>query len=110
MSKASVFFALGAAALAAGAALADAPGQHSLSLRNGTGGRIDCGMHKDGSSVVDVVTLKAGQVWTQSYAGDKRRWLRCEGVYSQWQRLEPDGAYELVKAAGAQIVARPAGR
>jgi len=111
MAKARFLIALGgAAALAAPAIAADGAGQHSLSLRNATSARFECGIHKDGSSVVDVFTLKPGQVWTQTYADGKRRWLRCDGTYSDWQPLALDGRYDLLGAPMQRISAQPAAR
>jgi hypothetical protein len=110
MVKALFLLGPGAALLGGAAAMADVPGRHSVSVRNDTGGRVECGIHKEGSSVMDGVTLKAGQVWTQTYGDPKSRWLRCEGVYSTWQRLAPDSVYSLVKDTAERIVATPTAR
>ena len=108
MTAARIIAGVGAALLGASAAGAAAPGEHSLTLRNATGGRIDCTMHRDGTSVLDIIPLKAGQSSTQSYRDDKHRWLRCDGAYSDWQRLALDGRYDLTGNGARRVVAVPA--
>jgi hypothetical protein len=96
--------ALGAGLLAASPALAGNPGEHSFSLRNDTGGTIDCGIKRDGSAAMEGFTVKAGEVWTKSYSSAKARRVRCEGLYSKWQLVQPDSAYRLVKSDAERIV------
>jgi hypothetical protein len=96
--------ALGAGLLAASPALAGDQDQHSFSLRNDTGGTIDCGIRRDGSAVRETFTLKAGEVWTKSYSGAKARRVRCEGLYSSWQLIQPDAAYRLVRTDDERIL------
>jgi hypothetical protein len=104
MRKAIIFLGIAAAALSASAAVADPPGQHKVTVRNDTGARVECAIHKDGSSITDTMLLKAGQIWTIGYGGDKPRWFRCDGAYTDWQRLAPEGVYSLVDTGGRLIV------
>ena len=94
--------ALGAGLLPASPALAQ--GQHIFSLRNDTGATIDCGIKRDGSSAMEGITLKAGEVWTKGYSSSKARRVRCEGLYSKWQLVQPDANYRLVKPDNERIV------
>jgi hypothetical protein len=89
--------ALAAGLLAASPALAGNQGQHSFSLRNDTGATIDCGIKRDGSSAIEGFTIKSGEMWTKSYSSAKPRRVKCEGTFSNWQRVEADGAYRLVR-------------
>ncbi|MEA2998989.1 MAG: hypothetical protein QOH04_486 [Sphingomonadales bacterium] len=94
--------ALGAGLLAASPALAY--GQHSFSLKNDTGATIDCGIKRDGSSAMEGITIKTGEVWTKSYSSSKARRVRCEGLFSSWQLVQPDAAYRLVKDSDERIL------
>jgi hypothetical protein len=96
--------ALGAGLLAASPALAGDQDQHSFSLRNDTGGTIDCGIRRDGSASMEGFTIKDGEVWTKSYSSSKARRVRCEGLYSKWQLVQPDAAYRLVRADEERIL------
>jgi hypothetical protein len=96
--------ALGAGLLAASPATAGNQDQHSFSLRNDTGGTIDCGIRRDGSAAMEGFTLKAGEVWTKSYPSAKARRVRCEGLFSNWQRVQPGASYRLVRSADERIV------
>jgi hypothetical protein len=96
--------ALGAGLLAVSPALAGNQGDHNFSLRNDTGATIDCGIKRDGSSAIEGITVKAGEVWTKSYSSAKARRVRCEGVYSKWQLVQPDAAYRLVKTDDERIL------
>jgi hypothetical protein len=96
--------ALGAGLLAASPAVAGNQGEHSFSLRNDTGATIDCGIKRDGSSAMEGITIKAGEVWTKSYSSGKARRVKCEGTFSSWQRIQPDGAYRLVRDASERIL------
>jgi hypothetical protein len=96
--------ALGAGLLAASPALAGNEDQHSFSLRNDTGGTIDCGIRRDGSAAMERFTIKTGEVWSKSYSGAKARRVMCEGLYSNWQLVQPDAAYRLVRANDERIV------
>ena len=94
--------ALGAGLLGASPALAQ--GQNIISLRNDTGGTIDCGIKRDGSAAMEGFTLKAGEVWTRGYSSNKARRVRCEGLYSSWQRVQLNANYRLVKSDNERIV------
>jgi hypothetical protein len=96
--------ALGAGLLAASPALAGNQDQHSFSLRNDTGATVDCGIKRDGSSAMEGFTIKAGEVWTKSYSSAKARRVKCEGMFSAWQLVQPDAAYRLVKTDDERIV------
>jgi len=96
--------ALGSGLLAASPALAGNQGEHSFSLRNDTGGTIDCGIKRDGSAAIEGITIKAGEVWTKSYSSAKDRRVKCEGTYSNWQRIQADGVYRLVRDASERIL------
>ncbi|MEA3060961.1 MAG: hypothetical protein QOJ94_742 [Sphingomonadales bacterium] len=96
--------ALGAGLLAASPALAGNQGEHSFSLRNDTGQTVDCGIKRDGSAAIEGITIKAGEVWTKSYSSAKDRRVKCEGMFSNWQRIQPDGAYRLVRDAHERIL------
>jgi hypothetical protein len=96
--------ALGAGLLAASPATAGNQGQHSFSLKNDTGATIDCGIKRDGSSAMEGITIKAGEVWTKSYSSAKVRRVKCEGLYSSWQLVRPDAAYRLVRDASERIL------
>jgi hypothetical protein len=96
--------ALGAGLLAASPALAGSEGEHSFSLKNETGATIDCGIKRDGSAAMEGFTLKAGDVWTKSYSSAKARRVRCEGLFSKWQLVQPDAAYRLVRDTDERIL------
>jgi hypothetical protein len=96
--------ALGAGLLAASPATAGNQGEHSFSLRNETGATIDCGIKRDGSSAIEGFTIKAGEVWTKSYSSAKDRRVKCEGMFSNWQRVQADGTYRLVRDADERIL------
>ena len=98
--------ALGAGLLAASPVLAGNQGGYNFSLRNETGATIDCGIKRDGSSSFEGFTVKAGEVWTKSYSSAKARRVKCEGVYSTWQLVQPGSSYSLVKDAEQRIVVR----
>jgi hypothetical protein len=96
--------ALGAGLLAASPALAGNQGEHSFSLKNDTGATVDCGIKRDGSSAMEGITIKAGEVWTKSYSSARARRVKCEGMFSAWQLVQPDSAYRLVRDASERIL------
>ncbi|MEA3038436.1 MAG: hypothetical protein QOE79_949 [Sphingomonadales bacterium] len=96
--------ALSAGLLAASPAMAGNQSEHSFSLRNETGATVDCGIKRDGSAAIEGITIKAGEVWTKSYSSAKDRRVKCEGTYSNWQRIQADGAYRLVRDANERIL------
>jgi hypothetical protein len=96
--------ALGAALLAASPATAGNQDQHSFSLRNDTGGTVDCGIRRDGSASMEGFTIKAGEVWTRSYSSAKARRVKCEGLFSNWQLVQPGSTYRLVRDAAERIL------
>jgi hypothetical protein len=81
--------------------------QHAVTVTNDVGHLIGCRIRRAGSAVADDVTLRAGQVWTQSYSGSKERMIRCDGSYSNWQALAVDRPYRLVQAGDERILALP---
>ena len=81
-------------------------GQHAVTFRNDTGRFLACGLHKNGSSIIEELTLRPREMKPVIYVGSKSRWIRCEGAYSQWQDLALDGHYALVAEGPERVVAR----
>src|SRR4051812_19719496 len=96
--------ALGAGLLAASPAMAGNQGQHSFSLKNDTGETVDCGIKRDGSSAMEGITIKAGEVWTKSYSSAKARRVRCKGIFPSWQPARPAAPSGLVGDAGERTL------
>ena len=95
-----------AAALGASSAAANPQGDKTFTVKNESGKRVSCAVKRDGSARTSQVLLKAGQVWTSAVSDSKDRRVRCEGAYSQWQRISAGRAYSVVEASDGRLMVR----